>query len=81
MNEEFDDDIKIKQLTLPFVIYGMYRMYKDSKSTSKYVEWLKNFFETYDSNDDYLQYCSSGTANGDMVNGRLQYFKNSLKEM
>lgn len=40
LNEEFDDDVKIKQFTLPFAIYGMYR---DSKSTSKYIEWLKNF--------------------------------------
>lgn len=81
LDEEFDDDIKIKQLTLPFVIYGMYRMYKDAKSTAKYVEWLKNFLETYDSNTEYLQYCSSGTSNGDMVNGRLQIFRNAIRGM
>jgi len=59
----------------------MYRVYKDSKSTAKYVEWLKNFFETYDSNTEYLQYCSSGTSSGEMVNGRLQIFRNAIREM
>ena len=81
LNEELGDDVKIKQLTLPFVIYGMYRMFKDSKSTTKYLEWLNDFLKNYYSNMDYLQYCSSGTASAEMVNGRLQYFRNAIKTL
>lgn len=80
LDEEFEEKVKIKQATLPFTIYGMYRMYKDSKSTSKYMEWLRKFLETYDTNEEYLQYCSSGTANAENVNGRLNYFRNAIKE-
>ena len=81
MNEELPEDVKIKASTIPMCIYGMYRMVRDSKSTSKYMEWLNEFLASYDTNLDYLQYCSNGTSNSDMVNGRLQFFKDAIKEI
>ena len=81
LNEELPEDIKIKISTIPMCIYGMYRMVRDSKSTSKYMEWLNEFLASYDTNLDYLQYCSNGTSNSDMVNGRLQFFKDAIKEI
>lgn len=74
-------DIKIKHLSIPMIIWGMYRIIKDKKSVSKYVIWLKNFIETYETNEEYLQYCLSGTASSEMVKGRLQYFKDAIKSM
>lgn len=81
LNEELPEDVKIKASTIPMCIYGMYRMVRDSKSTSKYMEWLNEFLASYDTNLDYLQYCSNGTSNSDMVNGRLQFFKDAIKEI
>ena len=81
LNEELPEDVKIKASTIPMCIYGMYRMVRDSKSTSKYMEWLNKFLASYDTNLDYLQYCSNGTSNSDMVNGRLQFFKDAIKEI
>ena len=59
----------------------MYRMIRDSKSTSKYIEWLNEFLASYDTNLDYLQYCSNGTSNFEMVNGRLQVFKDAINKI
>lgn len=81
LNEELPEDVKIKASTIPMCIYGMYRMIRDSKSTSKYMEWLNYFLESYDTNLDYLQYCSNGTASQQMVEGRLQVFKDAINKI
>lgn len=81
LNEELPDGTKIKTATIPMCIYGMYRMYRDSKSTSKYMDWLNQFLESYSDNEDYLQYCNNGTNSATKVNGRLQYFKNAINEL
>lgn len=75
------EDIKIKPLSVPMIVYGMYRIIKDKRSTTKYVEWLRDFVDTYDTNQEYLQFCGSGTSSADMVNGRLDYFKKAIKTM
>ena len=81
LNEELPEDIKIKISTIPMCVHGMYRMVRDSKSTSKYIEWLNGFLASYDTNLDYLQYCSNATSSAEMVNGRLQFFKDAIKEI
>lgn len=81
LNEELSDDTKIKASTIPMCIYGMYRMIRDSKSTSKYMEWLNEFLTSYDTNLDYLQYCSNGTSSQPMVEGRLQFFKDAINKI
>ena len=81
LDEDFPDDVKIKQATIPMCVYGMYRMIRDSKSTSKYMEWLNEFLASYDTNLDYLQYCSNGTSSAEMVNGRLQVFKDAINKI
>lgn len=80
--EEFaESEVKINRLTLPFAVYGLYRVYRDSKSTSKYIEWLKNFLNNWGSEDEYMKYCKGGTASAENVNGRLQYFRNAIRNM
>ncbi len=81
LNEEFTDSVKIKNNSLALCVYGLYRNIKDNKSTSKYISWLHNFIDTYDTNDAYLVYCSSGTASSENVKGRLQYFRDAIKTM
>lgn len=75
------DEIKIKQLSVPMCVYGMYRILKDKKSVSKYVTWLKKFISTYDTNEEYLKYCGAGTSSSEMVKGRLDYFRDAIKTM
>lgn len=81
LNEELPGNVKIKTSTIPMCIYGMYRMIRDSKSTSKYMEWLNEFLSSYDTNLDYLQYCSNGTSSQAMVEGRLQVFKDAINKI
>ena len=81
LDEVFSDKVKIKNNSLAICIYGMYKIIRDKKSYQKYIEWLKNFIETYNTNDYYLFYCSSGTASAENVKGRLLYFKNAIKSM
>lgn len=77
--DEAFEEIKVKQLSIPMIIFGMYRIIKDKKSTSKYVDWLKEFIATYDSNEEYLQYCGSGTNSSAAVRGRLDYFRTAIR--
>lgn len=72
----------VKPTTLPFVIYGAYRIIKDNKSYEKYSEWLISFLDNYAENEEYLQYChGGGTASSEKVHGRLDYFRKIIKEM
>lgn len=80
LDESFEE-IKVKQLSVPMIIFGMYRIIKDKKSTERYIEWVKNFIETYDTNEEYLQYCGSGTNSSAMVKGRLDYFRNAIRNL
>lgn len=81
LDAEFEDSVKIKNTSLALICYGMYKICKDKKSTSKYLEWVHNFLNTYDSNETYLVYCGSGTANSDMVKGRMNYFRDAIRTM
>lgn len=81
LDEEFTESVKIKNTSLAFCVYGLYYNIKNSKSTTKYMTWLHNFIDTYDTNEAYLVYCSSGTASAEKVKGRLQYFKDAIKTM
>lgn len=75
------DIIKTKQLSVPMIIYGMYLVIKDKKSTNKYIIWLKDFLATYETNETYLKYCGSGTSSAEMVKGRLNFFEKAIKTM
>lgn len=81
LDEEFTESVKIKNTSLALCVYGLYCNIKNNKSTTKYMAWLHNFIETYETNEAYLIYCSKGTASAENVKGRLQYFKDALKSM
>ena len=81
LDEEFTEPIKIKNNSLALCVYGLYYNIKNSKSITNYMTWLHNFIETYDTNEAYLAYCSSGTASAENVKGRLQYFRDAIKTM
>lgn len=81
LNSAFEE-IPVNKTTVPMLLYGYYRVIRDKKGMQKWNEWVNNFLQTYDSNEEYKQYCNgSGTASVDMVNGRLQYFKDALKDL
>lgn len=81
LDDDFEDNVKIKPTSLPMICYGMYSIIKQEKSSDQYLEWVHNFLDTYDSNEEYLAYCGSGTASAEMVKGRLSYFKEATSKL
>lgn len=74
--------ISVNRVTIPILIYGYYRIVKDKKGMQKWNGWVGNFLENYDTNEEYKQYCNgSGTASAEMVKGRLQYFRDAIREI
>ena len=76
------ETISVNKVTVPILLYGYYRIVKDKKGMQKWNDWVKNFIETDDTNEEYKQYCNgSGTASSEMVKGRLKYFRDAIKEL
>lgn len=73
--EESLDKVSITTVSLPMVLYSGYRVLRDKKSFTKLIEIVNNFVTNYETNDEYKQYCSSGTTSSDKVRGRLDYWK------
>ena len=65
---------KIKKPTIPMVVYAMSKCVSSKKSTSKFVEKLIEFNNTYDSNEEYKTLCKDGTADKEKVIDRKLYF-------
>lgn len=80
LNESFDE-LKINVLSVPMIIFAGYRVIKDKKSFSKLVDAIGKFVDTYDANDDYKKYCQGGTAQQPNVRGRLDYWRNIIREL
>lgn len=78
LNDQFDD-LKIRQLSLPMIIFGCYLTIVEKKAVIKYISWLNKFIKGYDRNIEYLKYCASGTSSEEMVMGRLKYFKDAIE--
>lgn len=83
LNENFEE-LKVKQLNIPMILYVSYRCLKDKKSFSKLVEHIKQFVEDYNDPDklqDYKAYCQSSTTNCENVRGRLDYWRGVIREL
>lgn len=81
LDKAFEENIKIKQTSLPMICFGMYKVISEDKSASKYINWIKTFLSNYDTNTEYIKYCGTGTANAENVKGRLNYFETAIKSM
>ena len=76
------EEIKLNKISIPMVVYGMYRMIKDNKDIEKYITWLRDdFIANYDQNENFKAYCQSSTSSSENVKGRLEYFRNVIREM
>lgn len=80
LNDSFDN-IKINSTSLPMVLFAAYRVIKDKKSFVKFVKVVQNFIDTYDTNEEYKQYCLQGTGSAENVQGRYNYWKKLIKSL
>ena len=85
MSNEYDfgsfSRTEIPKTSISMIIYGMYRILKDNKSTEKYIAAVKDFLENYDSNEAYIKFTKEGTSHAENVKGRLDYFRNMVKNI
>ena len=78
------EEIKIKQLNIPMILFVSYRCIKDHKSFEKLVEKINEFLLDYNDINklqEYKQYCQSSTTNSENVKGRLDYWRKIIKEL
>lgn len=78
LDTHFETKLKVKKLIIPMMIYGA--VLADNK-IEPYLKWLDGFINTYDDNEEFKQYCGTGTANADKVSGRIAYFENAIKKL
>lgn len=81
LDESIPEDVKINKTTISFICYGAYRIIKDNKSFEKFMESVNNFLENYDSNDEYKAFTQQGTSSSESVKGRLEYWRNIIREL
>lgn len=81
LDKSFDEKIKINKTTISFICYGAYRIIKDNKSFEKFMESVNNFLANYDSNDEYKTFTQQGTSSAESVKGRLEYWRNIIREL
>lgn len=82
-NDAFEE-LKIKQLNIPMILYVSYRCLKDKKSFSKLIEYIEQFVTDYNESDklqDYKMYCQSSTTSRENVRGRLDYWRGIIREL
>lgn len=78
------EEIKIKQLNIPMILFVSYRCVKDKKSFSKLVESINQFLTDYNDADklqEYKSYCQSSTTSSENVRGRLDYWRGVIREL
>lgn len=81
LDESFDTDVRIPKTSISMIIYSSYRIIKDKKSFSKFVEIVKDFLDNYDTNEAYKAYLQEGTASGESVKSRLDYWRGLVKNL
>lgn len=79
LNESLEDDIKIPKTSISMICYSAYRILKDKKSFSKFMETVNDFISNYESNEVYKDFLQQGTSSAESVKGRLDYWRNIIR--
>lgn len=78
LDESFEK-IKIPVTSVPMILYSGYRVVRDKKSFTKFVELVNEFLAGYDTNEDYKQFVQSGTGSSENVRGRLDWWREKIR--
>lgn len=70
----------LKKTSIPMVVAGMAKVLKAKGSKSVYMEQVKEFFDGYKENYDYLQLVGSGSASMDSAQARWKVFEGFAKK-
>lgn len=73
--------IKMPLTSIPMVLFSGYKVVKDKKSFSKFIEVVTKFLNEYDSNEDYKKFVSAATSDSENVRGRFDYWIKLIKSV
>ncbi len=80
LNDSFEL-LKVNTVSIPMILYCAYHVENNGKDFNKLVDSILNFVNTYDTNEEYKQFCQSGTTASENVRGRLNYWQNIINEL
>lgn len=69
----------LKKTSIPMFVAGMCKVIKYKGGKDKYMVLAKEFFNSYEQNDEYRNLCGSGSAAKENVQARWEVFKNMAK--
>lgn len=73
--------LKVNTLTIPMMLYAGYMTQKEGKDFNQLIDRILDFVNSYDTNEEYKQFCQSGTSSSEKVRGRLDYWRRILAEI
>lgn len=79
-NSSFEK-VKIPLTSVPMVLFSGYKVVKDKKSFSKFVELVNEFLSGYDNNEEYKKFVQSSTSDSENVRGRYDYWMKLIKKV
>ena len=69
----------LKKTSIPMLVAGMCKVIKYKGGKDKYMVLAKEFFSSYEQNEEYRNLCGSGSAAKENVQARWEVFKNMAK--
>lgn len=81
MKNAFETIDDLPATSIPMVLYSAYRITRDKKSFSRFVDIVIDFIEHYDENEEYKLFVQNGTSNPENVSARYNYWKNLIKNL
>lgn len=81
LHESLDEGAKIQKTSISFICYSGYRILKDKKSFSKFIDAVNGFIMGYESNDKYKSFLQQGTSSAESVKNRLNYWREMIREI
>lgn len=79
-NDAFDE-VKIPTTSIPMILYAGYSVVNNNGSFERLVEVIRNFIDTYDSNEEYKLFLQSATTSSSSVEPRLEYWKDIVSKL
>lgn len=81
LNSSFENNkiLKIPVTSIPMILYSGYRILKDKKSFTKFVDLINEFLNGYETNEEYKKFVQAGTSSSENVRGRFEYWRNLIR--
>ena len=70
----------MKKINIPMFIYMADEAMDRDIAAEEFYKWFKEFADNYKPNDEYSQYCSTGSIKKEKVLGRLEVLKKSFND-